>query len=68
MDPAQSQAGPLWYAPFLQAGKSSSLMGNLCNLCDMKAIGIGLEGYEMEVPKGSVITHLKAEFNNKFES
>ena len=34
----------------------------------MKAIGLGLEGYEVEVPKGSVITHLKAEFNNKFES
>jgi len=34
----------------------------------MKAIGLGLEGYEMEVPKSSVIMHLEAEFNNKFES
>ena len=59
---------PLRFAPFLQAGKSSSLKGNLYNLCDMKAIGLGLEGYEMEVPKGSIITPLKAEFINKFES
>jgi len=34
----------------------------------MKAIGLGLEGYDMEVPKGSVVTHLKAESNNKFKS
>ena len=48
-----------------ETGKSSSLKGNLCKLCDMKAIGLGLEGYEMEVQKSSVITHLKAEL---FES
>jgi len=61
---------PRWFDPFLpgETAKSSSLKGNLCNLCEIKAIELGLEGYEMEVSKGSVITHLKAEFNNKFES